>query len=159
MVKLPIVDQMISLVRKPGAPPLPGAPREARLRDAFEHAPVGIALASMDGAWLQFNERFREIAGYTREQLSRLTFTDLTHPDDARREATLMRRMLGGDAGGYRIEKRIIEKKGKYREVEVLCAIAGSDDGAPFLVYIVDERARTAQGQIRPAGAEQRAMC
>jgi PAS domain S-box-containing protein len=151
MVKLPIVDQMISLVRKPGAPPLPGAPREARLRDAFEHAPVGIALASMDGAWLQFNERFREIAGYTREQLSRLTFTDLTHPDDARREAALMRRMLGGDAGGYRIEKRIIEKRGKYRDVEVLCGIAGSDDGAPFLVYIVDERARTAQGQIRPA--------
>jgi PAS domain S-box-containing protein len=151
MVKLPIVDQMISLVRKPGAPPLPGAPREARLRDAFEHAPVGIALASMDGAWLQFNERFREIAGYTREQLSRLTFTDLTHPDDARRETTLMRRMLSGDAGGYRIEKRIIEKRGKYRDVEVLCGIAGSDDGAPFLVYIVDERARTAQGQIRPA--------
>ena len=126
MVKLPTVDQMISLVRKPGAPPLPGAPREARLRDAFEHAPVGIALASIDGAWLQFNERFRELAGYTREQLSRLTFTDLTHPDDARREATLMRRMLSGDAGGYRIEKRIIEKKGKYREVEVVCAIAGA---------------------------------
>jgi PAS domain S-box-containing protein len=150
MVKLPTVDQMISLVRKPGAPPLPGAPREARLRDAFEHAPVGIALASIDGAWLQFNERFREIAGYSREQLSRLTFTDLTHPDDARREASLMRRMLGGDAGGYRIEKRIIEKKGKYRDVEVLCAIAG-DDGAPFLIYIVDERARAANGQIRPA--------
>jgi PAS domain S-box-containing protein len=149
MVKLPIVDQMISLVRKPGAPPLPGAPREARLRDAFEHAPVGIALASMDGAWLQFNERFREIAGYSREQLSRLTFTDLTHPDDARREATLMKRMLGGDAGGYRIEKRIIEKRGKYRDVEVLCGIGGSDDGAPFLIYILDERART-QGQIRP---------
>jgi PAS domain S-box-containing protein len=150
MVKLPIVDQMISLVRKPGAPLLPGAPREARLRDAFEHAPVGIALASIDGAWLQFNERFREIAGYSREQLSRLTFTDLTHPDDARREATLMRRMLSGDAGGYRIEKRIIEKRGKYREVEVLCAIVG-DDGAHFLVYIVDERARTVQGQVRPA--------
>ena len=150
MVKLPTVDQMISLVRKPGAPAFPGAPREARLRDAFEHAPVGIALASMDGAWLQFNERFREIAGYTREQLSRLTFTDLTHPDDARRETALMRRMLSGDAGGYRIEKRIIEKKGKYRDVEVLCAIVG-DDGPPFLVYILDERARTANGQIRPA--------
>lgn len=150
MVKLPIVDQMISLVRKPGAPPFPGVPRETRLRDAFEHAPVGIALASMDGTWLQFNERFLEIAGYTRDQLSRLTFTDLTHPEDARRETSLMRRMLSGDAGGYRIEKRIIEKKGKYRDVEVLCAIAG-DDGAPFLVYILDERARATNGQIRPA--------
>jgi PAS domain S-box-containing protein len=149
MVKLPTVDQMISLVRKPGAPAVIGAQREARLRDAFEHAPAGIALVSMDGAWLQYNERFRQLAGYTREQLTRLTFTDLTHPDDARREATLMRRMLAGDAAGYRIEKRIIEKKGKYRDVDVLCSMAGSDDGAPFLIYIVDERARTAQGQVR----------
>ncbi|MEA2338520.1 MAG: hypothetical protein QOE82_2527 [Thermoanaerobaculia bacterium] len=150
MVKLPIVDQMISLVRKPGAmpPPLPGMPREARLRDAFDCAPVGIALVSMDGAWLQYNERFRDLIGYTREQLTRMRYTDLTHPDDAKREATLMRRMLSGDAGGYRIDKRIIEKKGKYRDVEVLCAIAGSDD-APFLVYIVDEKSRTPAGQVR----------
>jgi PAS domain S-box-containing protein len=60
--------------------------------------------------------------------------------------------MLSGDAGGYRIEKRLVEKKGKYRDVEVLCAIAGGDDdAAPFLVYIVDERARTVQGHVRPA--------
>ena len=149
MVKLPTVDQMISLVRKPGAHPAIGAQREARMRDVFEHAPVGIALVSMDGAWLQYNERFRQLAGYTREQLTRLTFTDLTHPDDARRESTLMRRMLTGDAAGYRIEKRIMEKKGKYRDVEVLCSLAGSDDGAPFLIYIVDARSRTAQGQVR----------
>jgi PAS domain S-box-containing protein len=149
MVKLPTVDQMISLVRKPGVPHAAGAQREARVRDAFEHAPVGIALVSMDGAWLQYNERFRQLAGYTREQLTRLTFTDLTHPDDARREAALMRRMLTGDAAGYRIDKRIIEKKGKYRDVEVLCSIVGNDDGAPFLVYVVDERGRTAQGQVR----------
>jgi PAS domain S-box-containing protein len=151
MVKLPIVDQMISLVRKPGAPPAAGAHREARLRDAFDHAPVGIALVSIDGAWLQYNDRFRHLAGYTREQLARMTFTDLTHPDDAKREVTLMRRMLAGDPRGYRIDKRIIEKKGKYREVEVVCAIAGSDDGAPFLVYVVDERSRTAQGHARPS--------
>jgi len=154
MVKLPTVDQMISLVRKPGSPPL-AAHREARIREAFEHAPVGIALVSIDGAWLHYNERFRQLAGYTREQLARMTFTDLTHPDDARREATLMRKMLNGDSRGYRIEKRIIEKKGKYREVDVSCAIAGSDEGGPFLVYVVDERATKGGSRTTPHNAEQ----
>jgi PAS domain S-box-containing protein len=149
MVKLPTVDQVISLVRKPGGPPVAGGHREARIREAFEHAPVGIALVSIDGAWLHYNERFRQLVGYTREQLARMTFTDLTHPDDAKREAALMKRMLGGDTRSYRIEKRIIEKKGKYREVEVVCAIAGSDEGGPFLVYVADERVRNAQGQAR----------
>ena len=155
MVKLPTVDQMISLVRKPGAPPLPGGHREARLREAFEHAPIGIALVSIDGAWLQYNERFRQIAGYTREQLARMTFTDLTHPDDAKREAVLMRRMLAGDTRSYRIDKRIIEKKGKYREVEVHCAVAGSDEGAPFLIYVVDEQSHGAHARPVVHSAEQ----
>ncbi len=148
MVKLPTVDRMISLVRKPGGPPLGPGHRDMRLREAFEHAPAGIALISIDGAWLQYNEMFRQIVGYTREQLARVTFTDLTHPDDAKREAVLMRRMLSGDTRGYRLDKRIIEKKGKYREVEVNCSAANGDDGTPFLIYVVDDRART-QGQPR----------
>jgi PAS domain S-box-containing protein len=156
MVKLPTVDRMISLVRKPGSPQLAAAHREARIREAFDHAPVGIALVSIDGAWLQYNERFRQLAGYTREQLGRMTFTDLTHPDDASREATLIRRMLNGDTRGYRIEKRIIEKKGKYREVDVVCALAGSEEGGPFLIYVVDDHTnKTGQGRITSHNAEQ----
>jgi PAS domain S-box-containing protein len=152
MVKLPTVDQMISLVRKPGAPVMAGAHREARLREAFEQAPLGIALVAIDGTWLQYNERFRALAGYSREQLTRMTFTDLTHPEDAKREVTLMRRMLRGDTAGYRIAKRIIEKKGKYRDVDVTCAIAGREEGAPFLVYFVDERhSASSSPQIRTA--------
>ncbi len=155
MVKIPTVDQVISLVRKPGGPAVAGAHREARVREAFEHAPVGIALVSIDGAWLQYNERFRQLAGYTREQLARMTFTDLTHPDDAKRESALIKRMLGGDTRGYRIEKRIIEKKGRYREVDVVCSLAGSEEGSPFLIYVVDERARSAQGRATGHNAEQ----
>src|SRR5258708_4738197 len=113
MVKLPSVDQVLSLVRKPVGPTVAGAHREARIREAFEHAPVGIALVSIDGAWLQYNDRFRQLAGYTREQLARMTFTDLTHPDDAKREAALMRRIPTGDTRGYSIRKRIMRRQGR----------------------------------------------
>ena len=151
MVKLPTVDRVISLVRKPGqplAPPVAGSARESRLRGAFESAPVGIALASMHGSWLEMNERFRELAGYTRDELMRMTFADLTHPDDARSEERLMRRLLVRDVPSYRIEKRIMGKKGRYRELEVVCAIAGTDE-APFLIYVVDERSQAGAQQAQ----------
>lgn len=140
MVKLPIVGQVISLVRK--APP-PGAsgPRDVRFRALFDCAPVGIACIASDGQFLQFNERFREIVGYTRDQLTRLTFNDLTHPDDAKVEAALVRRLLRGDIPFYRIEKRVIEKKGRYRDVTVVAAPAQSETG-DFLIYVVDEVSR-----------------
>jgi PAS domain S-box-containing protein len=155
MVKLPTVDQMISLVRKPGAPGHPATHRDARLRDAFEHSPAGLALASLDGAWLQYNERFLQLLGYTREQLARLTFTDLTHHEDAKRETALMRRMLSGESASYRIVKRVIEKKGKYRELDVSCAIAGHEEGAPFLIYVVDERLKTPGSRTSPHNVDQ----
>jgi PAS domain S-box-containing protein len=151
MVKLPTVDRVISLVRKPGQPlPMaaPLTPRDARLRAAFESAPIGIALASMHGTWLETNERFRELIGYTRDELMRMTFADLTHPDDAKGEERLMRRLLVRDIPSYRIEKRMMGKKGRYRELEVVCAIAGTDD-APFLIYFVDERSRVAVQQAQ----------
>src|SRR5205085_5575247 len=92
MVRLPIVDQMISLVRKParggGKPPAPNV-REDRLRGGFDQAPVGLAYVAPDGHWLQYNERFRDTVGYTREQLGRISFNDLTHPDDAKKELAL----------------------------------------------------------------------
>lgn len=143
---------MISLVRKPGHPPVQQAAaavaRDARLRGAFEQAPIGIALVSLDGTWLQTNERFRQMIGYSREQLTRMTFNDLTHPDDAKSEAGLMRRLLDGDVPGYRIEKRIMERGGKYRGVEVICAL-GESDGVPFLIYFVDEQSGAARGQAQ----------
>jgi PAS domain S-box-containing protein len=151
MVKLPTVDRVISLVRKPGQalpPSAPLTPRDVRLRGAFENAPVGIALASMHGAWLETNERFRDLVGYTRDELSRMTFATLTHPDDARSEERLMRRLIVRDVPSYRIEKRIMSKKGRYRELEVVCSLAGSDD-APFLVYIVDERSGKSEEQAQ----------
>jgi PAS domain S-box-containing protein len=152
MVKLPTVDRVISLVRKPGQPlPSPAASktRESRLRGAFDNAPVGIAVASMHGTWLETNERFCELIGYTRNELARMTFAELTHPDDARSEERLMRRLLAGEVPAYRIEKRIMGKKGRHRELEVVCAISGSDD-APFLIYVVDHRSRAVpeQGQV-----------
>jgi PAS domain S-box-containing protein len=149
MVKLPTVDRVISLVRKPGQvlpPAAPSAPRDARLRGAFEIAPVGIALASMHGAWLEMNERFRELVGYTRDELTRMTFATLTHPDDARSEERLMRRLLVREVPSYRIDKRIMSKKGRYRELEVVCSLAGDGD-APFLIYIVDESSRKSDEQ------------
>ena len=72
-------------------------PPRDRFRGGFEQAPLGIAFVDRDGAWLSFNDRFGEIVGYTREQLRRLAFNDITHPDDARREAALVRRLRGGE--------------------------------------------------------------
>jgi PAS domain S-box-containing protein len=151
MVRLPIVDQMISLVRRPArgaVKPAGGHLREDRMRAGFEQAPVGVAYVGSDGHWLQYNERFREAVGYTREQLGRISFNDLTHPDDAKKELALVRRLVAGEVAYYRIEKRIIDKRGKYRTVDVTTGVVRNEAGVvEFYVHILDEPAAKQAGE------------
>ncbi|MCU1228445.1 MAG: Sensor histidine kinase [Acidobacteria bacterium] len=151
MVRLPLVDQVISLVRKPrtsAVKPAAGQLREDRLRGGFEQSPVGLAYVAPDGHWLQYNERFRDAVGYTREQLGRISFNDLTHPDDAKKELALVRRLIGGDISYYRIEKRIIDKRGKYRTVDVTTGMVRGETGTiEFFVHVLEEPAAKQAGE------------
>jgi PAS domain S-box-containing protein len=148
-LRIPLVDQVISLVRKPGSAPSRRAaiPREERIRAALANAPVGIAVATLDGHWLLVNDRFRALVGYGREELARLSFNGITHPDDAKKELPLMKRLIGGDIESFRLEKRLMAKTGRYRSLEVLTALARD---ASVLIYIVDEP----QPQNAPKRAE-----
>lgn len=147
-MRIPIVDQVISLVRKPAAASRrAAAPREDRVRAALAQAPVGIAVATLDGSWLFVNDRFRALVGYGREELARISFNGITHPEDAKKELPLMKRLLNEDADSYRIEKRLMGKNGRYRAVDVFTAVARD---AGVLVYIADEPQQTMAAVKRP---------
>lgn len=140
MVKLPIVGHLLSLVRSSRTPRAkqPTATRDERLRSAFEHAPIGIAFATPDGHWLQTNEQFRSTIGYTREELARISFNSMTHPDDAKVESSQIKSLISGELDSYKIRKRTIDKKGHYRAIDVTAAVKRSATGQPeFFVYII----------------------
>ena len=127
-----------------------------RVQAVFEQSPLGIACVGLDGRFLQFNERFQQLLGYTREQLLRLTFHDLIHPDDAKLEAPLMRRLLDGVLPSYRLERRVMEKRGKYRELDVIAAAARSGGLVECLVYFVSEKPALASRAQHDCGAVER---
>jgi len=132
---------MMSLVRKQGG----GSPRrdrDERLRAGFDAAPVGLAFATTDGHWLNVNERFRTLIGYSREELARISLDSLTHPEDAKKETAMMRKLLAGELDTYRVEKRVMDKRGKYRPLTINAVCVRSESGDPeFLVYVVEETA------------------
>ena len=146
-MRIPLVDQVISLVRKPPSKRA-AIPREERVRAAIALAPVGIAVSTLDGTWLYVNDRFRALVGYGREELARISFNGITHPEDAKKELPLMKRLLNADCDSYRIEKRVMARTGRYRMLEILTTIAR--DAAVF-VYIVDEpQTQTPARRVEP---------
>jgi len=127
------------LSRKTARAPEPVRADE-RLRTGFEKAPVGIAYVSPDGHWLATNERFRAIIGYAREQLARISYQYLSHPEDAKRESQMMRALLNGEIASYRIRKRIQDRTGKFRPVDSVTTVVRSESGNPeFIIHVIEE--------------------
>ena len=85
---------------------------EERLRAIFNQAAVGIAVASLEGRFLDMNAKFAHILGYTAAELSSLTFGELTHPDDRELTEVAVAELLSGKRSEYALEKRYIRKDG-----------------------------------------------
>jgi PAS domain S-box-containing protein len=84
----------------------------ARLRAYFESPAVGIAITSPEKGWVEVNDQICSMLGYSREELSRLTWLDLTHPDDAAANLALFEDLLAGKRENYSLDKRFVRKDG-----------------------------------------------
>ena len=79
---------------------------------AMEHSPIGTALVGLDGRWLWTNHALRDTLSYGRAELERLSFQDITHPDDLNKDLNHVERLIAGDGIAYQMEKRYFRKNG-----------------------------------------------
>ncbi len=123
----------------------------ALYRTTFELMPVGIAIVGPDGRWLHFNDAVCRITGHGREELGRLTFGDITHPDDLERDLRGARSMLAGECDSYTSEKRYRRKDGSYAWVHLTTTAVRDTAGAlsHFLSVIEDITLRKAAAELR----------
>ena len=112
----------------------------AQLRDAFDVAPLGMALFLPDGRFTTVNEQLCRILGYSEEELLRQTFQEVSFPEDLPRCLELTRDVLLGSIPRYQIEKRFVRPDGSPVWVRVtVSAVTGSPNQTPFLVGIVED--------------------
>ena len=115
-----------------------------RFRSTFEQAAVGIAHVAPDGRWLRVNQKLCEITGYTAEELSKLTYQEITHPDDLDADEQQAAKVASGELDHYALEKRYIRKDGS--PVDASITVSGLRDPQGKLKYFIsvveDIRAR-----------------
>lgn len=86
---------------------------EARLRSYFELSGAGIAITSPIAGWMEVNDELCRMFGYTKEEIYKTTWTELTHPDDLIKDLENFNRVISGNIDGYSIDKRFIKKNGE----------------------------------------------
>jgi PAS domain S-box-containing protein len=113
---------------------------DAHGRATFEQAAVGIAHVGLDGRWLRVNDKLCAVVGYPREELLRMTFQDITHPDDLETDLEYVRRVLVGDINTYSMEKRYIRKDRSIVWIMLTVSLARTTDGKPqHFISVVED--------------------
>jgi len=113
---------------------------EARFRNYFEQSLIGMAITSPERGWIEVNDRLCEILGYPRAELTHLTWSEITHPDDLATDLLQFNRVLSGEAEGYSIEKRFIRKDGMVIYATISARCIRQDDGAvDYFVALVQD--------------------
>ena len=111
---------------------------------AFHAAPHGVAIVGLDGTFLHINQKLATIVGYTAEEMAKVTFQQITHPDDLDADLAQVDALLAGEIDSYEMEKRYFTKEGHLIWVLLAVAIVREEDGSPrhFISQVQDISAR-----------------
>ncbi|NCN40139.1 PAS domain S-box protein [bacterium] len=104
---------------------------------AFNNSAIGMALVGPFGSWLHVNAALIKLFGYSREELGRLTFQDLTLEEDLEIGRTNMIALRSGEESSMTFEKRYVHKSGEivYAMVNTTAVRGESGD----LLYLISQ--------------------
>lgn len=113
---------------------------ELLFQGTFENQAVGMAHVGLDGRWLRVNQKLCDIVGYPREQLLRMTFQELTHPDDLDADVEHLDKLACGELEIYDTEKRYRRSDGQVVWVHLTTSLHRDTAGRPdYCVSVVED--------------------
>ena len=130
---------------------------EERFRATFEQAATGIAHVSPDGHWLRVNQKLCDIVGYSDEELLKLSFQDITHPDDLESDVELAKKLLEGELNSYGLEKRYIRKDREIVWIKLTASLVRDEKGEPeYFISVVEDIAQRKAAELALQESEER---
>jgi two-component system, cell cycle sensor histidine kinase and response regulator CckA len=126
-----------------------------RYHDLFQRVGTGIAVAELDGTFLDVNQAFCDTVGYTADELAAMDFVSLTHPDDRARNLELVAEVVGGRRESFTIEKRYLTKAGGPVWVRATVSALRQNGGPPQLVATTEDlsKQKTVEARLEQSQA------
>ena len=114
---------------------------EEKFRAVFQQAAVGMGRVNFaDARWVDVNDAFCQMLGYSREEILSIPWTEMTHPDDLDLDLIPFRRMAAGELETYTVEKRFFHKGGGHVWARLTLSLVRNQQGAPdYEVAIIED--------------------
>ncbi len=123
----------------------------------FNMNAVGLAVSAPSKNWIEVNDRLCQMLGYSEDELKKLSWVEITHPDDLEINLHFFNRTLSGEIDSYELDKRFIRKDGGtvYTSTYVAC-VRNPDRSLRYsLVSIMDITERKLNERLLEEANEQ----
>ncbi len=113
---------------------------EKKFHNFFENTPVGIIIRGIDGELIEFNDTICKMLGYSREELTKKPWTEVSHPDDIPLTNHWIQMLRDGKCNSARFEKRFFHKNGDTLWFDFSIFINLNAEGKPnfFIASVLD---------------------
>ncbi len=113
---------------------------EARFRQLFEQAPIGIAIVEYGGKFIEANPAVCKFLGYSRDELLTMSVADVSHPEDMKRNLHAHDDLLDGKTDYVILKKRYTTKDGSERIGELHLRLLSKEQGQlpRFIGQVID---------------------
>lgn len=112
---------------------------EVKFRDVFDQSLVGKSITLPSG-YVMVNDSFAYMLGYSVEEMSRLKWQEITHPEDIGLTQEHLDLLTSGQRGQTRFTKRYIHKNGATVWADISTALRRNQQGEPiyYLTSVLD---------------------
>jgi PAS domain S-box-containing protein len=104
---------------------------EKKYKALFNQAYIGIGQVAINGRFLHANEQLCKMFGYTRKELMKKRFEDITHKDDIKKSLKLMDQLIDGGKENITFEKRYVHKNGSIIYASLTSSLVRDQKGKP----------------------------
>ncbi len=108
--------------------------RENELRLTFQMAPTAIMTSDMRGRFLSANQSACEMLGYSEEELTGISFREITHPEDLQESERLVNQCAQGELRTYTYDKRYVHKDGHIVQARIHNGVVFDRVGQPRIL-------------------------
>ena len=112
---------------------------EAKFRNTFEQAAVGIAHVSLDGKWLMVNQKLCQIIGYPEAELLQTTFQEITYAEDLEKDLNFVRQILVGEIDTYSLEKRYVRKDHSLVWINLTVSLVRNEREPDYFISVIED--------------------
>jgi PAS domain S-box-containing protein len=109
---------------------------QRRFVNAFEHAPIGMAVVSLDGEMIKVNPSFCFLLGYQRDDLLKKSIGDISFEEEYAEELLLIKRMKRQELANSEMDRKFICKSGDIIMCRLILSMVLDEQEEPsYFIY------------------------